>query len=335
LRIGRPGGTAPFFNPRRERCPICDDARISVHVSTPDQLQRKPGHFTLERCAACGVIFQNPALTPRGLGFYYRDFYDGLGGDLMDDIFASTHPLYGSRVASVTATGVAPARWLDVGCGFAHFSLAARRLLPGARFEGLDQSQAVLDAERRRWIDRAWTQSLADLSQGHERFDVVSLFHYLEHTQDPAADLRAAARLLMPGGRLILEIPNPRCRLGWLLGRWWFPWFQPQHQFLLDETAVRRLLAAAGLEPVSVTYLMTAGDVLLAALLLLRRGCSAGDVPWAPRPGAWRRVTDAAMWAAGLPLLVAALLIDAAYAALPASPTTSNALRVVAAPARK
>jgi ubiquinone/menaquinone biosynthesis C-methylase UbiE len=327
-------GTAPFFMPRRDRCPICGDTRIGAHISMPDQLQRKPGHFSLDRCGACGVVFQNPALSPRGLGFYYRDFYDGLNADLMDDVFASTHPLYASRVSSVTSSGIEPARWLDVGCGFAHFSLAARRLLPGTRFEGLDQSQAVLDAERRRWIDRAWTQSLDELSQDDERFDVVSLFHYLEHTQDPAADLRAAARLLRPGGRLILEIPNPQCRLGWIFGRWWFPYFQPQHQFLLNEAAVRRLIAAAGLEPVSVTYLMTAGDALLAALLLLRRACSAGDVPWAPRPGTWRRVGDAAIWAAGLPLLAAALIADAAYAALPASPTTSNALRVVAAALR-
>jgi ubiquinone/menaquinone biosynthesis C-methylase UbiE len=327
-------GTAPFFMPRRQRCPVCGEAGIAPHVSLPDQLQRKPGRFTLDRCAACRVIFQNPALSPRGLDFYYRDFYDGFNADIADDLFSSTHTLYASRVTSVMAAGARPARWLDVGCGYAHFSLAARRQLPATRFEGLDRSRSVEDAARRGWIDRAWRQSLEELAHTGERFDVVSLFHYLEHTQDPAADLRAAARLLTPGGRLILEIPNPRCRLGSILGRWWFPWFQPQHQFLLHEAAVSRMLAAARLEPVSVTYLMTAGDVLLAALLMLRCACSAGDVPWAPPPGMGRRLADAVIWAAGLPLLTGALFLDLVYAALPASPSTSNALRVVAAPQR-
>jgi SAM-dependent methyltransferase len=188
---------------------------------------------------------------------------------------------------------------------------------------------------RRGWIDRAWRDTTDDVARAGERFDVISLFHYLEHTQDPASELRSAARLLTAGGRLILEIPNPRCRLGDILGRWWFPWFQPQHQLLLGEAAVRRLLAAANLEPVSVTYLMTAGDVLLSALLAVRRLCSPGDVPWAPRQGRVRRAVDAIVWGAALPLFIAALVADAVYAALPASPRTSNALRVVAAPIRK
>ena len=33
--------------------------------------------FTLEQCGDCGHVFQNPRLTPEGLEFYYRDFYDG------------------------------------------------------------------------------------------------------------------------------------------------------------------------------------------------------------------------------------------------------------------
>jgi SAM-dependent methyltransferase len=327
-------GTGPFFAARRDRCPHCGDSRLAPHIVTTDLPQRKPGRFTLERCAACDLIFQNPALSPKGLDFYYRDFYDGLNAELLDEVFASTHPLYTSRVATVIATGVAPTRWLDLGCGYAHFSLAARRELPATRFEGLDRSPSVDEAVRRGWIDRAWRQTTGEVALEGERFDVVSLFHYLEHMQDPGSEITSAAQLLTPGGRLILEIPNPRCRLGRILGHWWFPWFQPQHQMLLGEAAVRRLLAAADLEPVSVTYLMTAGDMLLSAILAVRRICSPGDVPWAPRPSAARRALDVAIWAAACPIFVCALIADAIYGALPPSPTTSNALRVVAAPRR-
>jgi ubiquinone/menaquinone biosynthesis C-methylase UbiE len=324
-------GTAPFFAARRARCPICGADRLATRINATDLLQRKPGRFVLDQCAGCGIVFQNPPLSVAGLEFYYRDFYDGLSADFMDDVFASTRALYAARATAVAASGPAPSRWLDVGCGHAHFSLEASRQLPATRFEGLDRSASVDEAAARRWIAHAWRQSTADLADAGERFDIVSLFHYLEHTQDPAAEILAAARLLTPGGRVILEIPNPRCRLGGWLGRWWFPWFQPQHQFLLDEGAVRRLLAAADLDAIAVSYLTTAGDLLLGTMLAVNRVCSAGDVPWAPRPGYARRMFDLVLWGFAFPLLATALVADAIYELLPASPLNSNALRVLAA----
>ena len=325
-------GTAHFFSPRRDSCPVCGDRRLVRRLVTTDLLQRKPGRFTLDRCGACGIIFQNPPLSSQGLDFYYRDFYDGVNADFADELFASTHRLYTSRIQTIAESGAAkPARWLDVGCGYAHFSLEGQRRLPATRFEGLDRSESVDVALARGWISRAWKQGMNEVADAGERFDVVSLFHYLEHTQDPAAEIRAAARLLTDAGRLAIEIPNPRCRLGRLLGRWWFPWFQPQHQHLLNANAVARLLGDAGLEPISVTYLMTAGDFFLATALAVRRVCSPGDVPWASRPGPVRLAVDAAVWALALPMFVAALLADAVYTTLPSSPVTSNALRVVAA----
>jgi SAM-dependent methyltransferase len=328
-------GTSSFFEPRRSACPLCAASSLLPHLTATDLVQRKPGRFTLERCAGCGLIFQNPALSPEGLAYYYRDFYDGLNADVMDDVFASTHPLYGARVDAVISGmdgGAAPARWLDVGCGYGHLSLAARWRLPSTRFEGLDRSASVDEALRRGWLDRAWRMTTTQLVETGERFDVVTLFHYLEHTQDPAAEIRRARQLLVPAGRLVVEVPNPRCRLGRILGRWWFPWFQPQHQVFLDADGVCRLLVAAGLRPSSVTYLMTAGDILLSALIATRRACSAGDVPWADPPGTVRRAADLAVWAAALPVLAAALIADAFYGLLPSSPATSNALRVVAVP---
>ena len=214
-------GTAAFFDARRDRCPHCGDVRLTRHVVTTDLIQRKPGQFVLERCAGCALIFQNPALSARGLDFYYGDFYDGVNAEFADEMFASLHAQYAPRATAVIATlptGATPARWLDVGCGYAHFSLAAKQRLPMTRFEGLDRSDSVEIALARGWIERAWRGDMEALARSDNRFEVVSLFHCLEHTLDPAGELRAAAELLTPEGRFILEIPNPRCRLGSLAG---------------------------------------------------------------------------------------------------------------------
>jgi SAM-dependent methyltransferase len=47
-----------------------------------------------------------------------------------------------------------------------------------------------------------------DLPQGH--FDYITMFHALEHFNDPAAAVRRMESLLAPGGRILLEVPNVR-----------------------------------------------------------------------------------------------------------------------------
>jgi hypothetical protein len=74
-------GVDRFFEARRETCPLCGGVDIVERLRTKDLLQCKPGTFVLDECTSCGHIFQNPRLTPEGLDFYYRDFYDGVGVD--------------------------------------------------------------------------------------------------------------------------------------------------------------------------------------------------------------------------------------------------------------
>src|SRR5262249_46600225 len=84
-RLLAAGPEAPL-EPRRDDCPLCASARLEVRVEVGDGLQRKPGTFHLEECQDCGHVFQNPRLSPEGLDFYYRDFYDGIDGEQMERI---------------------------------------------------------------------------------------------------------------------------------------------------------------------------------------------------------------------------------------------------------
>ena len=48
----------------------------------------------------------------------------------------------------------------------------------------------------------------AELPLPEEGFDCVIFWHVLEHLRDPAAALRRSARLLTPGGLLVVAVPN-------------------------------------------------------------------------------------------------------------------------------
>jgi ubiquinone/menaquinone biosynthesis C-methylase UbiE len=323
-------GTGRFFEPRREDCPLCGDARLERVLETPDLLQHKPGSFRLDRCVACRHIFQNPRLSVEGLDYYYRDCYDGLNQERVEAVF-SFGP-YRARAEAVAAV-VRPTRWLDVGGGHGHFSAAAAEVYPDARFDALDMSHSILEAERRGWIGRGWIglfpERAAELAA--EAYDVVSMSHYLEHTRDPRAEIAAAARVLGPGGCLFIEVPDPECRMRHLLGRYWIPWFQPQHQHFLTVKNLERLLREEGFEPVSwqrgAAHSRSLG---ISALFLLARVLPAADEPWRPAPALGARVLGALIVPFVMPTMFAASLVERLLGPLFRRPGWSSAYRVVA-----
>ena len=333
-------GLDHLFEERRTTCPWCGSSDLAEHVVATDVLQAKPGTFVLDRCGSCGHVFQNPRLSLDGLDFYYGDFYDGAGGAHMEFVFQASAKPYLGRAELVAAhtEGAPPERWLDVGAGHAHFCLIAGDTFPTTRFEALDLNAAIEVAERRGWVaasHRGLFPELADqLSEDVDGgYDVVSMHHYLEHTREPNDELKAARRVLRPGGHLLIEVPDPECVFGTLLGRWWIPWFQPQHQHLIPVGNLCEALEAEGFTVVATERAEAHQPVETSMgtwLFLNHLGPPVGS-PWqepATRAATARRI---AVFAAGAPVIAAGLALDTLVGPLLGRlPKGSNTYRVLA-----
>jgi SAM-dependent methyltransferase len=305
-------GVERFLGPERPDCPICASPDIRPRLCTPDMIQAKPGRFRVDTCRACGHNFQNPQLTPEGLDFYYRDFYDGAGTADTQMMFSADLRPYRRRAAAVGAVAT-PRRWLDVGGGHGHFCLAAAGVHPSTTFELLDQSDAVDEAVARGWVDRGHHGMFPKLApELDERFDVVSMFHYLEHTVDPLAELDAAHRVLEPGGVLMIEVPAPDSRPARWLGWAWGPWMQPQHLNLMPMAALVDQLEARGFEILDTERRLPFQpfDATWAAFQVLTRVVPGPDAPWTPPRTTAHRLGRAVGLGAGGLLIVAGALVD-------------------------
>jgi SAM-dependent methyltransferase len=301
-----------YLEPRRLDCRLCGSADLRPHLEVHDLLQRKPGRFHLERCGGCGTVFQNPRLTVDGLGFYYRDFYDGIGQERFEVVFTAEAPSYVGRI-DLVGRYAEPRRWLDVGTGHGHFCLVARERWPKAAIDGLDMTDAIEEAERRGWVGTGYRGLFPELAPSLAgAYDVVSMHHYLEHTREPGADLDAAAVVLEAGGFLEIEVPNPESRFGRWLGTRWVPYFQPQHQHLIPVGTLCRMLAERGFTVVDVELAAAHQkvDLLFAAGLSVLDVLPQADVPWAPAPGPARRIARNAGLVATAPALALAAGLD-------------------------
>ena len=100
-------------------------------------------------------------------------------------------------------------RILEVGCGGGH----VLRLFPESDLTGVDVSGEMLDKARVNltgYRARLLKGELAELGLPDASFDKIVCTEVLEHTVDPEAILAEIARLVKPGGRVVVTFPNDR-----------------------------------------------------------------------------------------------------------------------------
>jgi len=100
-------------------------------------------------------------------------------------------------------------RVLDAGCGMAY----GTRILAEAgalSVVGVDRERRVLDAADLSGLDRVRLQTgdLLALPLPDDAFDLVVCFEVIEHVPDPLAAIEELARVLAPGGALVVSTPN-------------------------------------------------------------------------------------------------------------------------------
>ena len=174
------------------------------------------GRFVLDQCEDCAHTFQNPRLTAAGLDFYCRDLHEGLGPAAAERLLGRTGTARAARAAARALLPFGePESWLDVGTGHALFPAVAGRSTRTPRSTGSTRARVVERAAADGHIEEAHRGPLTELALARPaggRYDVVSMFHHLEHTPDPRAELRAARTALRPGGHLLIETADPECR---------------------------------------------------------------------------------------------------------------------------
>lgn len=73
-------------------------------------------------------------------------------------------------------------------------------------------------------------------------FDVVMLWDVLEHLENPFTDMIELARILKPGGLLILNIPNIDSNESKIFKQFWAGWDIPRHKYLFSRTSLEKLI---------------------------------------------------------------------------------------------
>jgi SAM-dependent methyltransferase len=147
--------------------------------------------------------------------------------------------------------GLPTGRLLDVGAGKGHFLAAARGR--GWDVVGVELSEASARRARATYGLEMLVGDVLEIELAGS-FDVITLWHVLEHVADPGALLDRVRGLLAPGGRLVVSVPNNRSFQARLFGEHWFHIDEANHLFHFTPRSLAMLLLRRGFEPERVGY---------------------------------------------------------------------------------
>jgi SAM-dependent methyltransferase len=234
------------------RCVICDALDLEeVRPAEIDGLDDvsfsysfSPQHsktFRVVRCRACTHQFCAP--LPGRVAERYHD--------VVDDEYlkhAASRRLAARGVFETIGRHAAPWRLLDVGCATGDFLEAGRAA--GWAVEGLELSDWSCAIARQRGLT-VHQKTLARFADERvEPFDVVTLIGVIEHLPAPRAEMANLARLVRPGGLLVVWTGDVDSWLARLLGRRWWYW-QGQHIQYFTHRSLALLAGAAGFATVA------------------------------------------------------------------------------------
>jgi SAM-dependent methyltransferase len=151
-------------------------------------------------------------------------------------------------------------RVLEVGSGFGDLLVYLQSR--GCAVLGTDPSPAAA-AKAREYGVEVRVGTLRALALPAHAFDAIVMSHSLEHVPDPNDELGEAARLLAPGGRLHVAVPNGDAVRFRLAQAGWPHLSAPLHYWFFDPASLAALLARHGFRPVAPPHTTTRHHALL------------------------------------------------------------------------
>ena len=184
-------------------CILCQGNDFKL-ISEKDS--KSKGELIVCVCNACSMVSQNPIPTEEQVEQYYateyrQDYKQVFEPKLKHVYRAGNLALY--RLGFLTKNNVASGKMLDVGAGGGEFTYVSSQL--GFDSAGIEPNIGYSNYAKDQYQANVKTGQLADVDG---KFDVITMFHVMEHIPDPIKTFKKLYDLLNEDGFLFIEVPN-------------------------------------------------------------------------------------------------------------------------------
>jgi 2-polyprenyl-3-methyl-5-hydroxy-6-metoxy-1,4-benzoquinol methylase len=241
--------SGPAIEWEEPNCLLCSGRRWSQLVEAPDTIEGGSRlWFAVVQCQDCGLCFTNPRPNLQSIGQFYPPAYWPARAASPHDRKATGWRLGRRWFRFLQESWLLPlrggGRLLDFGCGGGAFLQRMHRC--GWQVTGLDVSAKVIQRIRSELGLRALVGSLPHPELVPESFDLVTMWHSLEHVHNPREILQQTHALLAPGGQLQVAVPNIDSRPFHWFAHCWYGLDLPRHLTHFSPRTLRSMLERTG-----------------------------------------------------------------------------------------
>lgn len=213
-----------------DKCPVCGASNLKFRFSATDYFSSKDS-FPIYACIDCGFHFTQDFPDENEIApFYQSESYishsDTKKG-LMNRAYHVVRNIMLRKKGEMTinVSGLNSGTLLDIGCGTGYYLNTMKSL--GWSVFGVEKSDYARESAKKHF-DIDIVSSLDKLT-GERKFDVITLWHVLEHLQNLKDSMHVIRNLLKDEGILIVALPNHSSFDADIYKEEWAAWDVPRH----------------------------------------------------------------------------------------------------------
>jgi len=228
-------------------CIICGENQFNHYLDCKDHFLSKQ-LFTIVECAGCGFRFVNPRPPAGELGKYYKSdnyiSHSGTRKGFINKIYLLARQFTLARKYNIVQALKPMGSILDIGCGSGELLKLFQK--KGWKAIGIEPDELVRKTAISSYaLDIHEEKYLKKMTQGS--FDIITMWHVLEHVPDLNDRVNEIKRLLKDDGILIVAVPNSNSGDAIIYEEHWAAYDVPRHLWHFTKNSIAKLFQKHGM----------------------------------------------------------------------------------------
>lgn len=237
------------------KCPWCGSEKAQINLWLKDEFLTKED-FHIRECLNCGLLYTMPRPDKEKIGAYYKSeaYYSHQENKkgFIPKVYERVKTINLKHKYRLATSGMQPGKLLDIGCGVGDFLHTAE--MHGWECIGVEPSEDAKAIAQKRMKGKIITSDeLESFSDG--AFDVITMWHVLEHVDDLKWQVAQLQRLVKPSGRVVIAVPNYKSYEGQYYKEHWAAYDVPRHLNHFNRITLSKIFKTSGLELVKMDKL--------------------------------------------------------------------------------
>lgn len=224
-------------------CPVCSSSNFEKFISAIDH-NVSGDSFTIVKCLDCNFKFTNPIPTEDTIGNYYKSenyiSHSDTNKGLINKIYQFVRKKAIKRKEQLISSEASGKHLLDIGCGTGDFLAYAKN--KGWKVNGLEPDQDAREIAKQK--NNLVVHDLSELNSFKDGFfDVITMWHVLEHVYHLNRDIEIFKSKLKPDGKLVVAVPNCSSYDANVYKEHWAAYDLPIHLYHFTPTDIKKLFS--------------------------------------------------------------------------------------------